>query len=180
VSAPLPEQDRRTVLEALREIRASPPPRNWAGPGCVMTLPGFVLLLVLPVVGKRLDVGPGVATPLIVLGGVLLVVGLVLWLSAGGFARGHVTAAAEAALRTLEAGDEDREVLLRAATLLLCNAYATRGPSTVEAFDFGAARGRLGPRLELVAAVEAVLLEEGAICPVFTSDGGQEGERLVT
>jgi hypothetical protein len=124
--------------------------------------------------GRKLGIGPGLATPLLVAGGVMLVVGLVLWFSAGGFARGHVTTAAEAALRVLEAGEEDREVLLRAATLLLCNAYATYGPSTVEAFDFGAARARLGPRLELVRAVEGVLLGEAAIYPVLTLEGGDE------
>ena len=114
-------------------------------------------------------------TPALVLGGVLLVVGIVLSVGAGGFARGHVTAAAEAALRTLEAGDEDREVLLRAATLLLCNAWASYGPSTVEAFDFAAARVRLGPMLSLVSEVEGVLLEEGVIYPVFTAGAGGEG-----
>lgn len=155
-------------MEALDEIRAAPPMRDWAGTGRAMALPGLALLLVIPVVGKELGLGPVVATPLLVIGGVLLVVGIVLGLSAGGFARGHFTAAAEAALRTLEAEDEDREVLLRAATLLLCNAWATYGPSTVAALDFGAARRRLGARLELVTAVEDVLLEEGAIHPVFT------------
>ena len=172
MSDPLSGQDRRAVLDALREIRATPPPRNWAGPGCVMALPGFLLLLVLPVAGRTLGVGPGVATPLVIVGGVLVVVGLVLWFSAGAFVRGHTMTAAEAALRTLQAGDEDREVLLRAATLLLCNAYATHGPSTVEAFDFSAGRARLGPSLELVRAVEGVLLEEGAIYPVFTLGDG--------
>ncbi|MHB1192163.1 MAG: hypothetical protein ACYC6F_03875 [Longimicrobiales bacterium] len=173
MSSSLSEQDRRAVLDTLGEIRASPPARDWSRPGCLMALPGL-LLLVLPVAGKGLGLTSGLVTPLLVLGGVLLVVGIVLRLGAGGFARGHVTAAAEAALRALEAGDEDREVLLRAATLLLCNAWAAYGPSTVEAFDFAAARARLGPRLTLVTEVEGILLEEGAIYPVFTADAGGE------
>lgn len=136
-----------------------------------MALPGFLLLLVVPVLGRRLGLPSGAAVPLLVVGGALLAVGLVLWLGAGGFARGRVTTAAEAALRVLEAGEEDHEVLLRAATLLLCNAWATHGPSTVEAFDFTAARARLGARLELVMAVEGALLDEEVIYPVFTVDG---------
>ena len=167
--------ERLVVRETLRELREAPAPRNLAGLGCVMALPAFVVLLVFPVVGRWLDVSRGVATAVLIAGGVLLVVGLVMWLTAGGFARGHVTAAAEAALRTLEADDDDPDVLLRAATLLLLNAYATYGPSTTEAFDFGAARTRLGERLDLVLAVERLLLEDGAIYPVFTM--GAEGEQ---
>ena len=106
MSQSLSKQDRRTVLETLREFRAAPPPRDWAGPGCAMAIPGLALL--------------------------------------------------------------------RAATLLLCNAYATYGPSTVEAFDFGAARARLGARLDLVASVEDVLLGEGGIYPVFAPEVGDE------
>lgn len=173
VSHSFSDQDRRAVLDALGEIRASQPARDWSRPGCLMALSGL-LLLVVPVAGKGLGLTPGVVTPLLVVGGALLVVGIVLRLGAGGFARGHVTAAAEAALRALEEGDEDREVLLRAATLLLCNAWAAYGPSTVEAFDFAAARARLGPRLALVAEVEGILLEEGVIYPVFTADAGGE------
>ncbi len=135
-----------------------------------MALPGFALLLVVPLLARRIGLASGAAVPLLVAGGALLVVGLVLWFGAGGFARGRVTAAAEAALRVLEAGDEEREVLLRAATLLLCHAWATHGPSTVEAFDFATARARVGDRLDLVTAVERVLLAEGAIYPVFTPD----------
>ncbi|MDP2956285.1 MAG: hypothetical protein Q8N53_07680 [Longimicrobiales bacterium] len=174
MSSPLPDRDRLLVLETLQEIRSAPPPRSLAGLGCVMALPSFFLVLVFPVVGRRLDVSSALATTVLVIGGALLVVGLLLWFTAGGFVRGHTIAAAEAALRTLEAGDEDRDVLLRAATLLLCNAYATYGPSTAEAFDFEAARARLGPRLELVLAVEGILLKEGATYPVFTLESGAE------
>lgn len=176
MSHPLSDEDRRAVLETLGEIRASPPPRQWAGPGCIMALPGFLLLLVVPVLGRRFGLPTGAAVTLLVVGGALLVVGLVLWFSAGGLVRGHVMTAAEAALRVLESADDDRDVLLRAATLLLCNAWATHGPSTVEAFDFTAARARLGARLELVTEVESVLLDEGAIYPVFTLDDDGGGE----
>lgn len=171
----LSDRDRMTVRDTLAEIQAAPPPRNHAGLGCVLALPGFVILLVFPVVARRFAVGGGLATPVLVLGGLLLVVGLVLWFTAGGLVRGHAIAAAEAALRNLEGGDEDREVLLRAATLLLTHAYATHGPATAETFDFDAGRQRLGPRLALVLAVEELLVGDGAIYPVFTLRDDPEG-----
>lgn len=164
----LTDRDRLTVRDTLAEIRAVPAPRNHAGLGCVMALPGFVILLVFPVVARKFAVGAGMATPVLVVGGLLLVVGLVLWFTAGALVRGHAVAAAEAALRTLEAGDEDGEVLLRASTLLLTHAYATQGPATARTFDFQAACPRLGARLDLVLAVEGLLVAEEAIHPVFT------------
>lgn len=181
---PLSPEDRSAVHEALAEIRATPPPKSYAGVGCVLALPGFALLLIFPVVARVLELGSSLATPALVVGLALLAVGLILWFTAGGLARGHIIAAAEAALRTLEDGadsdgrdsPEDRDVLLRAATLLLCNAYATSGPSTVVAFDIEGARRRLGSRLALVVAVEEALLEEDAVDPVFTLDPFQSRE----
>lgn len=133
-----------------------------------MALPGFAILLIFPVVGRMMDLGSGIATVVLIVGGALVVVGVVLWFSAGGFVRGHAQAAAEAALRTLEGGEEDREVLLRAATLLVVNGYATYGPTTATAVDVAKARTRLGKHLGLVEAVEGLLLEEGAAYPLFT------------
>jgi hypothetical protein len=173
VSIPLGDSDRRIVRGALDEIRATPSPVDRAPLGCALALPGFAILLVFPVVGRMLNLGSGVATLALGLGGVLVVVGVVLWFSAGGFVRGHAVAAAEAALRTLESGEEEREVLLRAATLLVVNAYATYGPTTSTAVDVDKARSRLGKHLGLVEAVEGVLLEEGAAYPIFT--GAEEG-----
>lgn len=164
------EGDREGVLEALAEIRAEPPPTSYAGVGCVMALPGFLLLLLVPPVGRMLNLAQGFAVVGLVLGGVLLVVGLILWFTAGSLTRRHSIAAAEAALRTLEVDGQEREVQVRAATLLLCNAHATHGPATVQSFDIEAARTRLGSRLPLVEAVEELLLEEAAVYPVFTSE----------
>jgi len=168
VSTSLPEADRRIVHEALDEIRATPSPVDRAPLGCAIALPGFAILLVFPVVGRMMGLGSGIATVALTLGGVLVVIGVVLWFSAGGFVRGHAVAAAEAALRTLEGAEEDREVLLRAATLLVVNGYATYGPSTSTAVDVAKARVRLGRNLGLVEAVEELLLEQGAAYPIFT------------
>lgn len=168
------DTDRRVVHEALDEIRATPSPVDRAPLGCALALPGFALLLVFPVVGRMMDLGSGIATVVLTVGGALVVVGVVLWFSAGGFVRGHAVAAAEAALRTLEGDEEDTDVLLRAATLLVVNGYATYGPTTATAVDVDKARARLGKRLGLVQAVEELLLEEGAAYPIFTmSDPGQ-------
>jgi hypothetical protein len=168
VSILLSDIERRIVHEALDEIRATPSPVDRAPLGCAIALPGLAVLLIFPVVGRMLGLGSGVATLALILGGVLVVVGVVLWFSAGGFVRGHALAAAEAALRTLEADDEDREVLLRAATLLVVNGYATYGPTTSTAVDVDKARTRLGKHLGMVEAVERLLLEERAAYPIFT------------
>jgi hypothetical protein len=166
---PLSDADISVIRETLAEIRAAPPPRDFGGAGCAVSVLALALLLGFPALGRKLAVGTGTATTVLVAGGVLLIVGIVLRLTAGGFVRGHAIAAAEAALRVLEAGEGDRETQLRAATLLLCHAFATYGPTTSEAFDFAAARARVGARLELVTAVEAFLLAEKAIYPVFSS-----------
>ena len=168
MNIPLSDIERRIVREALDEIRATPSPVDRAPLGCAIALPGFAVLLIFPVVGRMLGLGSAVATLALILGGVLVVVGVVLWFSAGGFVRGHALAAAEAALRTLEADDEDQEVLLRAATLLVVNGYATYGPTTSTAVDVDKARTRLGKHLGMVEAVERLLLEEGAAYPIFT------------
>lgn len=174
MTGPLTPADLQVVREALDEIQSEPPPRNFAGVGCVMALPGFVLLLVFPMLARLFSLSSELAVPVLVLGGVLLVVGLALWFGAGGLVRGRAIAAAEAALRTLESDEDDRGVLLRAATLLLWNAYAAHGPSTTTTFDFNEGRRRLGPRLEaVVLGVEEHLLGEGVIYPVFTL--GEEG-----
>lgn len=171
--APLNDPDRAAVREALAEIRASPPPDR-ASAGCVVALPGFVILLVFPVAARILGVGQGLATAALVVGIALLVVGLGLWFSAGGQRRRHAVAATEAALRTLEGGDDDREVLLRAATLLLMHAHAPRGKAVAPTFDAAGASERLGERLAMVRAVESFLLGEEAIYPVFSAEPGPE------
>jgi len=178
VDETLSGSDRELVREALREVEATPAPADRAPLGCVIALPGFVLLLVFPVVGRMMHAGRGLAEIVLGLGVVLLVVGLGIWFTSGGMVRKHASAAAEAALRELEREDQaDREVLLRAATLLLTNAYTTYGPSMVASTDFADARARLGKRLSLVVAVERMLLDEDAIYPAFTraEEAGGEG-----
>ena len=99
MSTSLSDSDRRIVHEALDEIRATPSPVDRAPLGCAIALPGFAVLLVFPVVGRMMGLGSAIATVALGVGGVLVVVGVVLWFSAGGFVRGHAQAAAEAAPR---------------------------------------------------------------------------------
>ncbi len=162
------------MRQALHEIREQPLPPDRGPLGCAIALPGFAILLVFPVVGRLLSVGSGVATVAVGLGIVLLVVGLGFWFSAGGQARRHASAAAEAALRRLDGGEDDRETVLRAATLLLANAFAARGPTRYASFDVEDVRRRLGDRLPLVTSVERFLRQEEAIYPVFTEGASDE------
>jgi hypothetical protein len=175
VSIPLSDNDRALVRQTLHEIREAPPPRDRGPVGCVVALPGFVILLVFPPAARILGVGSTLGGVAIGIGVVLVVVGVALWFGAGRFVRGHAVAAAEAALRTLEAGEEDRTVMLRAATLLLTNAYATYGSSATRSFDPEDARRRLGERRALVVEVEELLVDEGAVDPVFTAADGEAG-----
>lgn len=164
----LSETDRAAVREALQEIGDEPVPPDRAPLGCAVALPGFTILLVFPVVGRMLSLGSAAAAVASGAGILLLVVGLGLWFSAGSKARRHAEAATEAALRSLQGGEGDRETALRAATLLLANAWAAGGPNRYQAVDVEDARRRLGGLLPLVSAVERFLLEEEAIYPLFT------------
>jgi hypothetical protein len=175
VTHQLNDRDRLAVRDALEEILADQP-RDLASLGCLVVLPGVLILLVVPVVGRLLGLASGLATGAIVAGVILLVVGIAMWLGAPGLIRGRSTAAAEAALRQLEQGEEDREVMLRAATLLLTHAHATVGATTSLSLSVGEARERLGALLPLVVEVERFLLEEEQIYPAFTAEEGEGGE----
>jgi hypothetical protein len=168
VSEALSAHDVGILRDALEEIEAEPPPRDWGSVGCVGALVGLALVVALPLLARSVEVPRPVALALLGAGAVLLVLGVVARTSAGGFARGRSIAAAEAALRQLESDDPDRETALRAATLLLVHAYAVYGPTASASFDFGEGRRRLGERMALVEAVERELLREGRVQPVFT------------
>jgi hypothetical protein len=172
VTHQLNDRDRLAVREALEEILADQP-RDLASLGCLVVLPGVLILLVVPVVVRLLGIGSGLATAAIVAGVILLVVGITMWMGAPGLIRGRSTAAAEAALRQLEQGEEDREVMLRAAALLLTHAHATVGATTSLSLSVDDARKRLGVMLPLVVEVEHFLLAEGQIYPVFTVEEGE-------
>ena len=177
--APVPpalgSADREVVDEALEELHSEGGPIDRRPLGCVLTLPAFLALLVVPVLDRRFGLPSVVATSLIVGGVVVLVFGLTIWFTVGGFVRRHVATAAEAALRALETWspeEGDRTEALRAATLLMLNAHATHGATTSLAFDPTEARRRLGRALPLVKAVERHLVAKGVVHPVFVESAG--------
>ena len=182
MSEELSAHDVGIVRDALEDIEAEPPPKNWGAVGVMAALVGVVALVVVPLLARTVPVPHGAVITALVMGAALVVLGVVARASAGGFARGRSIAAAEAALRQLESDDPDRETALRAATLLLVHAYAMYGPKPSASFDFLAGRRRLGERVPLVEAVERELLRDNRIDPVFTDapldegDGGGEEE----
>ena len=168
--AALGSADLEVVLETLEEIRGMPPPRDNQPTGCLMSLGGIVVLLGMPVLARFVEIGSGAGSWGLIVGGALTVIGVVTWMTAGGFVRGNYIAAAEAALRELEgwtAEDGDREVALRAATLLLTHSVAVYGPTSTSSFEPHEAEKRLGAMMPLVLAVQQVLVEEEACYPVF-------------
>ncbi len=174
----LSEADLAVVLEALEELRAAPPPRDLAPIGCVMGLPGVLLLLVLPIAGRRLGITNGAAAVVAGVGIVLLLFGLALWYASPGQARAHAVAASEAALRRLEAWDPRtgaREEALRAATLLVRSGHAIHGGSPARVVDTDEARRRLGPMTVLVEDVEEALVDAGGALRLFTPADRPEG-----
>ncbi len=169
----LSPEDRAVVDEAVADIVSGPRPRDRGPLGCSLAMPGFLVLLVMPVMVRRFSLGDGVGMASLAVGGLLLVGGLVLYFSAGGFVRGHYMAAAEAGLRGLEAWDPesgDREEALRGATLLLMNGMAAHGATMTPSFDPEEGRRRLGATLPMVEAVEEYLIAEGSVYRVFTPE----------
>ncbi len=169
--ASLSADDRAVVDEAVQDLLEGPRPVDRGPLGCGMAVPGFLILLIAPVLGRRYDISSSVGMPLLVVGIGLLVIGLVMYFSAGGFVRGHYMAAAEAGLRGLEAWDPDtgdRTEALRGATLVLMNAMAAYGVTSSASFDFEAGRNRIAKVMPMVEAVEEYLVEQGSIYRVFT------------
>jgi hypothetical protein len=165
---------RLLIEEALREIDAEPPPFEPGRYGVGMVLLGIADLVAVGALVPRFGIAGGVATTVLILGAGLTVTGLFLAMTRGGFTRGASIAATEAALRQLERGDEDEEVLLRAATLLLAHSVVSYGATTSNTFVREEAAARIGPQLPMVRAVEEVLLAEERIYPVFTLDAEDE------
>lgn len=173
MAASLTPDERAVVDEAVQEILDGPRPRDRGPLGCLLAFPGFLILLVAPVVVRRLDLGGAVGIGSLTLGIALLVIGLVMYFSAGSFVRNHYAAAAEAGFRGLEAWDAEadgREEALRGATLVVLNAMAAYGPTTTPTFDAEEGRRRLGSLLPLVEAVEEYLVEQGSVFRVFTEE----------
>ena len=164
----LTDDDRLVVRETRQEIASAPPPTDLGHLGCPVAVLGVVILIGWV---KLVDVVSALAffTPFVMLGGILMVVsGPIAGFTAGGFVRRAATTATEAALAHLESADEERDVRLRAATLLISHAFVIQGPTTSETFDADQVAERIRAVLPLVIAVERYLVEEEGVDPVFT------------
>jgi hypothetical protein len=166
----LTDHDRLVVRETRDEIASTPPPKDFGYLGCPVAVLGVIILLSWV---KVVEAVPALSffTPFIMLAGVLMVVaGPIAGFTAGGFVRGAATAAAEAAIAHLESGDAERDVTLRAATLLISHAFVSQGATTSEAFQVEEVAARIRDVLPLVLAVEAYLVEQDGVYPVFTAE----------
>ncbi len=174
----LSPEERAVVDEAVADVLAGPRPTDQGSVGCLMAMPGFLILVVAPLMAPRLNLPGIVGTAVLIAGGTLLVIGLVLHFSAGRFARGHYMAAAEAGMRGLETWDpeiDDREEALRGATLVLLNAMAAQGAAPSPSFDVHEGRERIGPLMPMVEAVEEYLVAQGSSYRVFTEGPEDSG-----
>jgi hypothetical protein len=167
----LDPERRRRVLELAAAARAQPAGRDWSAMGCaglVITVAGLTLV---PSVAWL--VGPGGGRIAVVVLGALALVSLLVGLLGTTLGLAPLHRRVEAAVEALagpegRAGDPPPDAALEAAVTLLVNAHHAPGPYTAEIFDAVDVARRLGPALPLVIAVEEVLLEEGAVYPVFT------------
>lgn len=172
----LTDHDRLVVRESHEEIVATPPSKGLGYLGCPVALLGIVIFVLWP---QLLGVMPAASffTPFAMLAAVLMVIGgPVAGFASGGFVRGRSTAAVEAALRQLESGDGDRDVMLRASTLLISHAFVSQGPTTSQTYEVVEVMPRIGDELPVVLAVEAYLVEELGVHRVFTLPSGEDGE----
>ena len=166
----LSDLDRRVVHEARTEIFAEPLVESRGPVGCIGALLGAALLVFWPALVEVVP-GGGFVSPFVLLGGLILVVGGILSTFMVGRKNRAAHAAAEAALRQLEGGGHtadggQREIALRAATLLISRAFVSDGPTTVETFDRYEAANRIESAMPLVLGVQAVLIDElGAWVP---------------
>lgn len=172
----LTDHDRLVVRESHEEIAATPPATGLGYLGCPVALLGIVIFVLWP---QLLEAIPAASffTPFVMLAAVLMVIaGPVAGFTSGGGGRGRSTAAVEAALRQLESGDGDRDVMLRAATLLISHAFVSQGPTTSQTYDVLEVTSRIGSALPLVLSAEAYLVEELGVHEVFTLPSGDDAE----
>jgi hypothetical protein len=156
----LSDADRRAIREARADLVAEPLAAGTGQMGCLAAIVGAVALLVAPRVVPLIPGGAFLA-PFVTLAAVLAILGGVVWSMFGGNSgRAAARAAVESALRHIEDVDSDRDVLLRACTVLVSRAHIVQGPTTIAVIDSAHALPRLGERLPLVVAVELYLIEE--------------------
>jgi len=152
-------EDRQIVLEALEDIDRTPPPPDWGVFGPPVALSGVLIAGVTSVFGDGMGLPGPVVVGALIIGVAMLVIGVILGVMSGGFERASERAAAEAALREFASGSLDREVRLRAATLLLTHTFSHQGGVAAPNYDPAEGARRIGEDMPLVQAVETMLIE---------------------
>ncbi len=166
----LGDEERDAILRLFDSVMAQTAAPDRRPLGCVAAFLAIVVLLLLPWLEHRLNLGLPRPLVLIVAGLLVLVVLIGAGVSAFGGARGAAIARAEDALAQLAsrfptaAADEKR----RWAVTLLIDAYESSGPTTVPTFDFDDGARRLGAALPYVVQVERLLRSHRDIYRVFT------------
>lgn len=164
----LDASDRRVVRETREELLAAPATPDRGRLGCPIAILGLLLLVGWPRVADAVPGGSFVSPFVLLAGALMLIGGPVLALAGGARDRRAAESAVEAALRRLEDPDTDREIALRAATVLIVHAFTSQGPTTVQTFEPNEVAERVSLRLPLVVAVERELLADGSAHPMFT------------
>ena len=163
-------EEAQAVLNELRRLRETPPPTDPSAAGCVVAIVALVALVFMPVMTRVLPFGSGGMLALGVGLGSVVVVGTLVGVFGGGFARGAVGPEVDAAVEELvtEFPDGDRAAMRDAAVRILINSTVSSGPSTVRGYDPIEVGSRLGRALPYVLRIERFLLERDEIYPVFT------------
>lgn len=164
--------ERQALVAEWKRLQAEPAPRDRRAVGCLTVIVAIALGALGPALARLAAFDPpqpvklGAAIAL----GLVLVVGIFFGVFAGSGRFAHDLQRAEQALEWLAAHAEsgNPEELRRQVVALLSHAYCTDGPSTVNTFDFGKARERLGAALAYVLAAERALRADINIYPVFT------------
>jgi hypothetical protein len=168
----LTDRDQLLIREALEEIETTPLPKDPGPIGIPMAITGLIGLVGFMFVGRALGLEGIYAVTVLIGSSAMLVVGVILAMMSRSFVVRAYRAATEAAFRQLESGEDDRDVILRAATLLLAHAYVESGRTMSFSFDPAGGEKRVGDALSLVVAVERYLLRDNRIHPVFTLPPG--------
>ena len=161
------DAERAVIHAAADEEARRPVPANLGPTGCVLFLASLGLFALVP----RLLVAPSARVLAFVLVAVGIFSGLALFFFFGAArAERRVRERAGAALELLATrfATLSPAERLQAATRLVMNGTHARGARVRQTIEPASARAALGDALELVRAVESVLVQDAQVPPVFT------------
>jgi hypothetical protein len=156
------------VVSALQRVRDRAPSSEPTSAGCVVAGVALVALVLMPVIGRALDLAGSTMMWLGIGLFLVTVVGGVSGLLGDSSGRGTIAADVGEAIEQLVSlyPDGDEALRLEAAVLILDGAMVSTGPT----FDRSEVARRLGDALPYVERIERILLRSDEIDPVFTAD----------